>query len=586
MWADDPDLDDQPLDDGPTIPPSGGGPVLDIWDPCLADDADARPDALRAVADVHSGQLQHAPELVPYPEVPKPGPGAETRGRKRGQTANAMSLQRLVNPGPKPVPAPVVAAMSRHDICRAAGKARQAKRGLTAEFPSNISGIAPSTTATAPDGAIVPFDAGQTSDESLFNNQHAQQSLVKWIGSAQAVIQKSLKVEAGIFQSGLRTVSKSYIAKQLKISRQTVDRHMRLLAVCLLLVRKMRTENRFKLMPAFFSTRCPGLHARKLLFTVKYKYDEMSLRARTVVSGQPETSIKIFLQGQVFLTALYKLGDRYVRVQSKMPSTVRMIESASTGCMRAGRDAHVISPALNDDVGRKTRPPVCDKHASNTAVDLTYARDFPAECLEVIQALDRRGLCKIIALMKSLTGPWQVWVTLAQVLEYDLSRWTEVTIFLFWGSPDTSDVKVAPKPVRVNKYDGNGKHCGDFDDADTPYSPTSPDEFSSTSSASSSDGLSSPGVHNGSEDDAAPRLLRVPHVADRGEHVPDKCSMRLYDGGGKPPYRLGILPPGVVDPAGHHTRRRAFREGLRSEAAAIDQVELWLNVHGETAIDD
>jgi hypothetical protein len=52
--------------------------------------------------------------------------------------------------------------------------------------------------------------------------------------------------------------------------------------------------------------------------------------------------------------------------------------------------------------------------------------------------------------------------------------------------------------------------------------------------------------------------------------------MRRYEPEGVvPAYWLGVLPVGVVDEDGRHSRQRAFRAGLRTEAEAIDQIETW-----------
>ena len=68
---------------------------------------------------------------------------------------------------------------------------------------------------------------------------------------------------------------------------------------------------------------------------------------------------------------------------------------------------------------------------------------------------------------------------------------------------------------------------------------------------------------------------RGSRIAERA--APRGCTMRRYDpGGAAPPYWLGTLPNDTVDSDGRHSRQRAFRPGLRTEAEAIDLVEQWL----------
>ena len=121
------------------------------------------------------------------------------------------------------------------------------------------------------------------------------------------------------------------------------------------------------------------------------------------------------------------------------------------------------------------------------------------------------------------------------------------------------------------------------------YSPTTPGKSPRADSdvASSPAARGSPkraGVRSsssGSESGvaAAPRT-RGPATVDRaieGGNIPEGCSCRRYDPlPPEPPYYCATLPAGVFDMRGRHTRRRAFRPGLRTEAEAIDLCETWL----------
>ena len=55
-----------------------------------------------------------------------------------------------------------------------------------------------------------------------------------------------IKVEAGVLQSSLAIVSKTELAKRLKCSRQTISRRLKLLAVCLFMVRQFRSAGHFE----------------------------------------------------------------------------------------------------------------------------------------------------------------------------------------------------------------------------------------------------------------------------------------------------------------------------------------------------
>ncbi len=78
---------------------------------------------------------------------------------------------------------------------------------------------------------------------------------------------------------------------------------------------------------------------------------------------------------------------------------------------------------------------------------------------------------------------------------------------------------------------------------------------------------------------------------DRSREQPNGCVCRRYEPIGETPFWHGELPEGICDSAGHRTRRRGYRTGLRTEAQALANVEAWLHIHseggpeGETEID-
>ncbi len=126
---------------------------------------------------------------------------------------------------------------------------------------------------------------------------------------------------------------------------------------------------------------------------------------------------------------------------------------------------------------------------------------------------------------------------------------------------------------------------GDKESVSEVYSPTSAEASSKTSS----DGSSS------SSDSDASETARVAwaeaderHPADlvKDDDAPAGCTLRRYCKPGKPPYWHGTLPPGVTGEGGRHSRRRVFREGARTEAEALAQVEYFLNVACEEHADE
>ena len=75
---------------------------------------------------------------------------------------------------------------------------------------SSTNGVAPAGIETA----LVPVSELGRSDKSLFNNADAQSAVMAWQPPEVADKKHSIKVEGGIFQSGLSLLSKKEFAKQ------------------------------------------------------------------------------------------------------------------------------------------------------------------------------------------------------------------------------------------------------------------------------------------------------------------------------------------------------------------------------------
>ncbi len=122
-----------------------------------------------------------------------------------------------------------------------------------------------------------------------------------------------------------------------------------------------------------------------------------------------------------------------------------------------------------------------------------------------------------------------------------------------------------------------------FDDV-TVYSPTSAESGDVPPGIGEDVGPVEPqdvgAARHARRESASARTPALDEIRD----VPPGCSLRKYesktDG---PPFWVATLPIGMSDSKGHHTRRRAFRTGLRSEAQAIAQCEAWLSIVTEGA---
>ena len=124
---------------------------------------------------------------------------------------------------------------------------------------------------------------------------------------------------------------------------------------------------------------------------------------------------------------------------------------------------------------------------------------------------------------------------------------------------------------------------GEGQDASDPnHSGESSDLFgrsddSASSSSSSSSSLSSLGDESdGKQPKKGAKTARKKCTVDLSHTMPLGCSLRRYERESKRAYWLGVLPEGVVDPLGRHSRTRCYGISSRPEIEAQGDVETWL----------
>ncbi len=120
------------------------------------------------------------------------------------------------------------------------------------------------------------------------------------------------------------------------------------------------------------------------------------------------------------------------------------------------------------------------------------------------------------------------------------------------------------------------------------YSPTSAEASSSSSSTSGSEssGKSSSGSTSGTASKRKRRRKSTRGTCTASAEAPPGCTLRKYEPDPpKPPFWIGVLAEGMNDKKGKHSRRRAFREGLRTEPQALAEVEAWLIMTCEDQVD-
>ena len=334
-----------------------------------------------AVADPHvqvvDPEVVRAESCLSVVAVEAP-PRVETRGRKKGSDKHQLDLRRLLSADAAP---PAAAPATRRERASAAGKASAQKRreagGARRAHSSPASGSASASGEASL--ALVPVAqaaASHSGSVPLFEQERLQQALVVPIPQSEIM---PTKVEKGVLAGCLRLMSKSLLADKLGCSSQTVTRRLRLLAFCIVMVRKAWSHTDLKSFDNWLYMTFPEEALRRLAFLLKVKFDEMSMRVKVSTSGGYEYAVAKLLQITVRWAALWKVGDQYVRMRFALPSDVIPIEANQVRCYRRAIGACTKFPDEAKLFESQTRMPIADQHPSNNGCDETFTRDFPEE---------------------------------------------------------------------------------------------------------------------------------------------------------------------------------------------------------------
>ena len=117
-------------------------------------------------------------------------------------------------------------------------------------------------------------------------------------------------------------------------------------------------------------------------FTLKYKYDEVSMRLRVWSGKSFEVATAKLLQVVVIWGCMWRIGNKFILVRFPMPSSLRAIEKCSVRNMRGALNQHALMPPCSKSFSAKTRLPISDRHVSNTAADCSFAQDYVHENLQ------------------------------------------------------------------------------------------------------------------------------------------------------------------------------------------------------------
>ena len=276
---------------------------------------------------------------------------------------------------------------TRSEICRDAAKARWAKKPHDAQ---------PAVIVPQPDvqqlryDAIVPFVAStDSSDGTMVTfSKHFTTALEARL-SAIPELKKNLKmrVETQIVVQCTKILSTKVLSELLKVDPDTVVRKQRLIAATIVLAKRWRA---FTVIGQLNELLKSMAHSRGLMAMQKIKYDGVSFRlvlddadqAADDVDNPNATKPDIYeekpsviaklLQVTVVYACLWKVGERYLSITTRGPTTVRPLDADSAVCIVDGLTKEAGVPgffkhAFDDFV----RLVAADDAGSNGLADLT-----------------------------------------------------------------------------------------------------------------------------------------------------------------------------------------------------------------------
>ena len=334
-------------------------------------------------AHVPSPEPSSLPTPTCKPEAKTPG--HKPRGRPTNKSYHDDTQARIESgaggaaPRTKAAPKP---KRTRSEICREAGKARQAKAAKAKlSKPLKDGGLAcwlvPAPTSSAL--ALVPaLDWQVATTPGLLLNESAQLAVM-----AMQPTCKEAALQNQIMMYSQRLVSISHLAKELKTSRKTVTRSRRLIACFIVLCRKQRTVNHILDMHRSLCETYGAGNVQAKHVLIKYAYDEMSMKLRLQTGGESfEKGVAKLLQIVGSIVCMWKVNSEYLRMRFPLPTTLRAIEKCTIDCIRtAVQQVAVIPESMKDLFQHTSRVPISDRHASNFGSDQSFFRDYPDEQL-------------------------------------------------------------------------------------------------------------------------------------------------------------------------------------------------------------
>ena len=227
--------------------------------------------------------------------------------------------------------------------------------------------------------ALVPYHAAAASTP-LFDRADVQAAVVQYRDLPTSA--SDFKLQTHILADCLNSVSKVQMAKKLGCSRRTATKQLRLIAFCLVMVRRRWALQDLRSFDSLLHQHFPAVgDVKRLNFICKYKSDEMSMRVRVKAGDSIEFAVAKIMQIVPYWVAQWRVKEKYVRLHMPLPAVLKPIEATNTKCVKASLELATRFPDDSRLFATETRMSIADLHVSNQGADQVFMRDNPTEIM-------------------------------------------------------------------------------------------------------------------------------------------------------------------------------------------------------------
>ena len=356
-------------------------PLLDTFaqsaDLADSDECDSPVDGSQLGASSERAEAMHAPGDASVQQQ-------LVAGRRRGRPHGSTSLNTDRRKRAAEVRSEAAASMTKSQKCSIKQKEAWARKRAANETALRQALQASSQVALREAPAqqqLVPLVSPSSLAVPLSNNAVAQTAFMS--ETLPAAEPSQVKALTQMISKFCQSITKRSIAKELKIKTKALSRKVRIVAAAMVLFcRNMHLALLKKFHEKLLDTYGAD-NVVALSFTVKQKYDEMSLRLKVTErrgTTQPSVVAKLF-QVCVWWQAVFMVNGSPLAWQCKLPTTLRCIEKTSARCQRSALIYEAEFPGWAKVTFRfKTRLSIADSHKANDLADEAIWADEP-ECV-------------------------------------------------------------------------------------------------------------------------------------------------------------------------------------------------------------